>query len=341
MFSIDCQKLYMFRVFYHFQNIMSKVYDASSAIPAHGAQRSVVITPNHFKIVSRMIFKGKYSIRTNAKTPVAEQFYFLHIRNIERAISIIYHYEIIAGTVVFIKLLHFDIILYFLKCYNTHTMNQVSDLMNKNSVSVSLEMSIMEAVQILSKFKLKGAPVINSERVVLGILTEGDFLIKDTNLHLPTFLRLFEQFGLYKKDKSLIKKELAPILSLRIKDIMSAEGVNLKPTMSIEQAASIFTKYQAVDLIPVVDDLGKLAGVLSRSDFMKFYVSGKFLPPDAISFVSERKVDKNINNFLLSLNKTFIFVSKRRIRFWLIFSIFCLIIGFFIANAFLIRIEFK
>ena len=220
-------------------------------------------------------------------------------------------------------------------------MNQVSDLMNKNSVSVSLEMSVMEAVQILSKFKLKGAPVINSERVVLGILTEGDFLIKDTNLHLPTFLRLFEQFGLYKKDKSLIKKELAPILSLRIKDIMSAEGVTLKPTMSIEQAASIFTKYQAVDLIPVVDDLGKLAGVLSRSDFMKFYVSGKFLPPDAISFVSERKVDKNINNFLLSLNKTFIFVSKRRIRFWLIFSIFCLIIGFFIANAFLIRIEFK
>lgn len=217
-------------------------------------------------------------------------------------------------------------------------MNQVSDFMVKNTVSVTSEMSLLDAVKILSVNNLRGAPVINSDRVLVGLITEKNFLIKDSHIHLPTFIKLFEDFGLYRKDKFLIKRDLVNIRLLRVEDLMDLNPTVLSPTTVLGDAAKIFIEHPHISPFPVVDEGGRLVGVLSAHDLINAYAGG------GLSVKTDqraRDLDEKINHFIKSLNSRFIFVSKARIKFWLLFSIVCLVVGFFLANVLLLQISFK
>jgi len=218
-------------------------------------------------------------------------------------------------------------------------MAQISDLMTKNTISTTLNTPVIEAVQLLFRYNIKGAPVIDHDRVVVGVLRENDFIIKDINVHIPTFLTLFEEFGLYRKDKALINKDLVAISKLRVQDIINSDSPVITLTASVDEAANLFLKHPEINILPVVDDGGKLEGVLGRHDLIKLYGGGISVSPFGI-VKPERQVDKDITLFLKSLNRRFIFVSKKRIRLWVIFSIVCMIAGFFIANVLLLNIEF-
>jgi CBS domain-containing protein len=218
-------------------------------------------------------------------------------------------------------------------------MNQISDLMTKDTISVSPETPIVEAARILSEKKLDGVPVVNDDKVVVGILTEYDLLTKGTSIHLPTFLKLLKEFDLYKKDKSLIKGEIAAVLSTKVKDVMNGDPMVMAPTASIEEATKTFAEHHRVNPIPIVDGAHKLVGVLSRYDLIKLYSGGASALSG--SLVSERKLDEHIDVFLKSFERRFLFVSKFRTRFWLLFSIMFILIGFFIATAVIIRISPK
>ncbi len=219
-------------------------------------------------------------------------------------------------------------------------MSKVSDLMNKNTISFSPNMFIVDALKTLDNAKVVGAPVIDSSRTVLGILRANDFVVRGANIHLPTFVKLFEEFGLYRKDRALINKDLAAISLLRIEDIMSYGTPVLGLNASPEEAARVFVKYPEVDPIPVVDERGILLGVLSRNDLIKSYAGDFSLIKGEMQIPEKRHVDVDINSFLKSLRSRFLFVSKRRIRMWVIFSLVCMAAGFLIANVLLLNIEF-
>jgi hypothetical protein len=79
--------------------------------------------------------------------------------------------------------------------------------------------------------------------------------------------------------------------------------------------------------------------VLYRSDLIRFYAGeGKpiFKPNEP-----ENRFDEKIGKVLNSAERNMQFVSKRRTRTWLIFSLLFLLIGFAIATVALINITFK
>ncbi len=221
-------------------------------------------------------------------------------------------------------------------------MTQVSDLMTKNVISVSSEMLIMDAVQLLFKHKLDGAPVIDKDIKVVGILTDYELMIKDTYLHLPTLLRILNEFDLYIRDRSSIKGELSKILSLRVKDVMNSEPRLLLFTTSIEEATKTFAQYHQVNPIPIVNEAGMLLGVLSRYDLIKFYSGEKNLALTTSKL--ERPLDNRINSFIRAFATKFHFVSKFRTQVWfavsLVSAILLVIFGFYIAVASLIKVQF-
>ena len=216
-------------------------------------------------------------------------------------------------------------------------MNRVDELMVLNTISLSPNMSVKDAVRLLTQYKLDGAPVIASDGKVVGILTEYDLSLKGTGIHLPTLLKLFEEFDFYKVDKS--KGGLATLLSMRVGDVMNKEPILLRRNSSITEAAKIFAEHHHLNPISVVQEDGRLAGVLNRHDLISYYAGGGsqlFRPSEG-----KQELDKNVNKFLGSFENRFLFVSKSRTKLWLIFSLLFLVIGFFVAIASLVRIEFR
>ena len=66
----------------------------------------------------------------------------------------------------------------------------VGEFMTKEVVSLTPEQELQSAVKTLMERHIKGAPVVDSEGVLLGVLTEDDLLAGNSRLHIPTMISI-------------------------------------------------------------------------------------------------------------------------------------------------------
>ncbi len=213
----------------------------------------------------------------------------------------------------------------------------IRDLMTKNVVSVSPETPLVQAVDLILKNDFSGLPVVEKNNVLVGIVTDYDFILKGSSIHLPTFLHLLKEFQVYKKDASLIKGDIQKILEMKVGDAMNKEPLTLFDDSTINDAINAFGQHHRVNPIPIIDKGHKLVGIISRLDMLKLYGA------PSVNFeqhATKREIDANVNRFLSDFENNFVLVSKMRTRYWLIFSLVFAIIGFIIAFAIILRIEF-
>ena len=212
----------------------------------------------------------------------------------------------------------------------------VKDFMTANPMTVMPEDSLMHAAQIMYEHNFEGLPVATEHRKVMGIITQYDLVSKGANLHLPTFLQLMKDFPMYQKDKSTLKPELEKIVSLTVKDLMNPDPLTVKGSQTLEEAAQLFTEHHRVNPIIVVDEVGRLEGVISRYDIIRFFTGSAAA---ATTLTHETSADKKVDLFVKAFEKNFVVVSKFRTHFWFAASLSFAIIGFLIAMFWLIRIE--
>jgi CBS domain-containing membrane protein len=136
----------------------------------------------------------------------------------------------------------------------------VEDIMTTEVVTVSPDADIHEVSKRLSDHRISGLPVVDSDGYVRGIISEADILemagirrshrITDTIRHL-----LGEPIDLIRQEK-------------RLEEMMSAPAITIHPRADIRRAAEIMHD-RKVKRLPVVDDAGRLIGIVSRGDIVK------------------------------------------------------------------------
>ncbi len=212
----------------------------------------------------------------------------------------------------------------------------VKDLMTKVVVFVNPETPLIEAVDILLRRNFTGLPVVDKENKVIGIITEQDLILKGSSIHLPTLMKLLEQFDIYSKDKESIRGDIKKILKMKVIDIMNPAPLTLLESASIEEAVTAFSEHHKVNPIPILDCEGRLAGILSRFDLIKLFGASRINLNESSN---ERVIDKNVEKFISDFESRFVMVSKYRTYYWLIFSLTFAILGFFIAFAIILDIR--
>lgn len=213
---------------------------------------------------------------------------------------------------------------------------QVKDLMTKKVATVSPDDSIVKAAQLLYSHNYHGIPVITKDRKVVGILTEHDFISKETNIHLPTLIELFRRIPFYSGDKMLISDEMKKISQITVKDIMNDDPILIGGDADVFTLAKIFTEHHKVNPVPVVDKDNRLMGVASRYDIIKLYIGAT---SEAGSDIEKGGADtREVSSFLSDFQKDFTVVSRFRSRFWLLISLLFVVIGFVLAATFLFHI---
>jgi len=144
--------------------------------------------------------------------------------------------------------------------------------MSKNVITISPEDSISDAIEKMAKNNISGLIVVEEEKVV-GVISESDVLrvfkseipeiSTSTNATLSIFLIL------EKGIKAI--NEMKKIGKLKVKNLMSKRVFYVKPEDTILEAARIMSK-KDVRRLPVIDENGKLVGVISRTDILRALV---------------------------------------------------------------------
>ncbi|MCX5613215.1 MULTISPECIES: CBS domain-containing protein [unclassified Streptomyces] len=137
----------------------------------------------------------------------------------------------------------------------------VSDVMTQTAVAIGREASYKEIVELMHQWKVSALPVLEGEGRVVGVVSEADLLPKEEFRRNDP--RLPEQLEEASKAGAVLAEEL-----------MSSPAVTVHPDATIAEAARIMAR-KGVKRLPVVNAIGLLEGVVSRSDLLKV-----FLRPD-------------------------------------------------------------
>ncbi len=141
---------------------------------------------------------------------------------------------------------------------------KISKILTKDVITVGPNTTVQEIARLMIKHELVGLPVVENDKL-LGIVTEGDLIMKKARLHLPAYIQLLDSF-LYLQNTKEVEKDLKKILSVKARDIMNTDPVTIELDSTVEDLANIMHENHA-NPIPVMDN-GKLVGIVSRSDLV-------------------------------------------------------------------------
>lgn len=147
----------------------------------------------------------------------------------------------------------------------------VKDVMNPNVITCSPDTSIREVASILKQNDISGLPVVEDAEVI-GIVSEGDILkllnIPDhSGLWLPSPFEVIEVPIRELLNWEETKRMLEDIGSKPVSEIMKWSVYTISPDDSVEDASSIISKHR-INRLPVVDEEGKLVGIVTRGDII-------------------------------------------------------------------------
>jgi CBS domain-containing protein len=139
----------------------------------------------------------------------------------------------------------------------------VQDVMTKDVVAVESDTPYKQIAEILAEHKISGVPVVDSDAHVLGVVSEADLLAKAEYPEAERRRRLLDRPG-----TSQARRRASAGVA---RDLMTAPAVTIDDRTSIVRAAKEMDRHQ-VKRLPVVDELGRLVGIVSRRDLLKVFL---------------------------------------------------------------------
>jgi len=154
---------------------------------------------------------------------------------------------------------------------HTKTKVKVKELMTTNVITFKPSDKLRHVAETLRANRISGAPVIDAQRRVIGVISEADIMKLTATVPFPDIdpLNPFPVFSLsaYMKRVKKIPEEIDTLFEGDVQDVMSKKPVTISPEDSISDAARIMHKND-FNRIPVVDAEGKLVGLIARDDII-------------------------------------------------------------------------
>ncbi|HMK60667.1 MAG TPA: CBS domain-containing protein [Dissulfurispiraceae bacterium] len=145
-------------------------------------------------------------------------------------------------------------------------MLKARDIMTKDVITVSPAMTVEDLARILVERRISGAPVVDAEGNLVGIVTENDLIRKNKKFHIPTIVRLFDAYIML-DSKSRIEQEIKDMAAVTIGDIYRKDVVTVSEESPVDEIATIMSE-KSVHLIPVVKGR-KIIGIIGKIDIIQ------------------------------------------------------------------------
>ena len=131
----------------------------------------------------------------------------------------------------------------------------VKGWMTSDVITVDEDTSMMKASQIMKENNIRRLPVMRKGKLV-GMITDRD--IKEASPSKATTLDIHELYYL--------------LSELKIKDLLNKNLVSVGPEETVEKAAVKMLEHR-ISGLPVVNDKGKVVGVITQGDIFKVLIS--------------------------------------------------------------------
>ena len=152
-------------------------------------------------------------------------------------------------------------------------MKTTAEIMDAEAPAVSPEDDARTAIELLAKTDKGAIPVVDSDRRVVGIVSESDLVLSDeeSDLHLPHYLNIMGGIVFVGSMKGF-EERLNKAFATKVSELMTADPIVAR----VDDDASAVAKTIAEkhhNHLPVVDGDGRLAGLVTRADALAALVA--------------------------------------------------------------------
>jgi CBS domain-containing protein len=145
-------------------------------------------------------------------------------------------------------------------------MKTAAEIMNSEVPSVSPGDDARTAIDLLAQSELGAVAVVDEDRKVVGIVSESDLILSDeeSDLHLPHYLNIMGGVVFIGSMKGF-EERLDKAFATEVSDLMTADPIVAHTYEAADRVAKkIADKHH--NHLPVVDEDGRLAGMVTRAD---------------------------------------------------------------------------
>jgi CBS domain-containing protein len=142
--------------------------------------------------------------------------------------------------------------------------HRVRDVMTTSVVTVDRLTPYKDIVRLLTEHRVSGAPVLSMGRHVVGVVSEADLLTEEDKTARDRMA-----------NPGRFRRRPPRHWALTAGELMTSPAITIHPDATIPGAARTMNAHH-IRRLPVVDEDGRLIGVVSRRDLL-----GVFLRPDA------------------------------------------------------------
>jgi CBS domain-containing protein len=140
------------------------------------------------------------------------------------------------------------------------------DIMNRNVITIQEDATIEELARILTENHISGAPVVDREGKMVGIVTDADLLHKETSPRAPGFFNILGAI-IYVSGITRFREDFKKLAATKTSEIMTSEVITTSGEASIEQVAALMVD-RDVKRVPVMEK-GAIVGIIGRADIVK------------------------------------------------------------------------
>lgn len=144
----------------------------------------------------------------------------------------------------------------------------ISSIMIEDPFTCSQSSTISDVVRMLAENEVTSMPVVDERKQVVGFISDGDIMGAIAQHRARTIFTGGDASMLYFDDQTL-EQRIDGLKDRNVMDFATRKVVCARPDQSIARVADMLSKKKFKKL-PVVDDEGKLVGVIRRSAITKY-----------------------------------------------------------------------
>ena len=143
----------------------------------------------------------------------------------------------------------------------------VAEIMTREPIVVTPTTPLKEAIQVLAERHISGLPVVDEQGVLVGVISESDLMWQETGAEPPPYVMVLDSI-IYLQNPHKYEQEIHKALGQTVGEVMTSHVITIRSNKSLPEAAQALQQKQ-VHRLPVVDDAGKLIGILTRGDIIR------------------------------------------------------------------------
>ena len=138
---------------------------------------------------------------------------------------------------------------------------KAQDIMTRDTITVAPATSVRDAARLMVAHGVSGLPVVDDPGDLVGIVSEGDLIIRQRpRTRLPWW-------QIFLDDGERLAREYTKAVGLTCGEVMTREVITVAPETEIEAIAALLDA-RHIRRVPVVHER-RLVGIVSRGDLVK------------------------------------------------------------------------